>query len=765
MVRRLLIFIPVLSVFALVFNVGRLQAHANLASADPPPNASLDASPSLISLTFTEPLEAEFSRFTLRDENGQTVQTPESAVSPENPLVMTMQPGVLPNGLYTVVWRVLSTDGHSTQGSFAFGVGVTVTTTSQAPTIDERIPLESAIIRWLNLLSLSLGVGSIGFFLFVWRPAAAHGNVLIEKQIELWIAFGWALIGVSTILSLLLQASIAADIPIWAVLTHPSLGETVTDSRFGQVWIARFVYWLGLGGVLWLARKERWLYWVALIVGGQLLLTVSLYSHASAVQVDTFASIAGDWLHLTATALWIGGLATFFIVLRHLRQAKSASVEMPHNLTGYFSNFARAAVAGLIITGGYAAWLQVGSIDALFNTVYGQTLLIKGLLILPLLAISGINLIFTHRGLRRGETLWAKRLRQLVGAEIALGIGVIASVGVLTAIPPARTVSAVRNAEIPPLNVHPYFEMQSGETLMAHLDFSPGYVGENTFRVSLYDLEGNPVTDATRVRLRFDHTQQNLGQSELRPVLTEEGIYEAVGANLSIPGDWRIRLTVQRPGQFDTVLNYTPSVPAMPSPQTPVIDDTIPPFERLIALMVSGVALLGAGGFFAAQSHPRWLTGSGILSILLLCIGGVFVFASAQTASEVNAVSADTGELSVRDAWMLNMGQDFTGGVYLTIDNPTDAPKQLIGVVTPAAERVELHQTSIDEAGVGRMIETDRIDIPSNGSFSFAPGIFHMMLISLRQDYDAGETFPVTLMFASGETVTITVQVVSQRPV
>ncbi|MBN8590653.1 MAG: copper chaperone PCu(A)C [Anaerolineae bacterium] len=762
MIRRLLILFPIIAVFMLTINVGSVQAHSNLASADPPPNASLDASPSLISLTFTEPLEPEFSRFTLRDENGQTIDTPESVVSPENPLVMTMQPGVLPNGLYTVVWRVLSTDGHSTQGSFAFGVGITVTTTAQTPTIDERIPPESAIIRWLNLLSLSLGVGGIGFWTFVWRPATAHGNVLIEKQIDRCISFGWAMIGVSTLLSLLLQASIAADIPLWTALTHPSLGETVTNSRFGQVWIARLVYWLGLGGALWLARKERWLYWIALIIGGQLLLTISLYSHASAVQVDTLASIAGDWLHLTATALWIGGLATFFIVLRHLRHAKSASVEMSRNLTGYFSNFARAAVAGLIVTGGYAAWLQVGSIDALLNTVYGQTLLIKGLLILPLLAISSINLIFTHRGLQRGEILWAKRLRQLVGAEIALGIGVIASVGVLTAIPPARTVLAVRNAEIPPLNVQPYFEMQSGETLMAHLDFSPGYVGENTFRISLYDLEGNPVIDATRVRLRFDHAQQNLGESELRAVLTEEGIYEAVGTNLSIPGDWRIRITIQRPEQFDTILNYTPNVPAMPPPQAPVINDTIPASERLFALMAAGIALLGMGGFFAAQSHPRWLTGSGILSILLLCIGGVFVFASAQTASEVNAVSADTSELSVRDAWMLNMGQGFTGGVYLTIDNPTDAQEQLIGVVTPAAERIELHRTSIDEAGVGRMIETPLIDIPPDNSFSFAPGIYHMMLINLLQDYNEGDTFPITLMFASGETVTVTVQVVSQ---
>lgn len=84
---------------------------------------------------------------------------------------------------------------------------------------------------------------------------------------------------------------------------------------------------------------------------------------------------------------------------------------------------------------------------------------------------------------------------------------------------------------------------------MAHLEITPGYVGENTFRISLYDTDGNAVTDASRIRLRFDHTKENLGQSELRPELQPDDSYYAItGANLSIPG------TCIAPGQYDLIL-------------------------------------------------------------------------------------------------------------------------------------------------------------------------------------------------------------------
>ena len=40
----------------------------------------------------------------------------------------------------------------------------------------ETIPPVDALVRWINLMSLALAVGSIGFVCFVWQPALAEAD-------------------------------------------------------------------------------------------------------------------------------------------------------------------------------------------------------------------------------------------------------------------------------------------------------------------------------------------------------------------------------------------------------------------------------------------------------------------------------------------------------------------------------------------------------------------------------------------------------------
>ncbi|NWF71224.1 MAG: copper chaperone PCu(A)C [Chloroflexi bacterium] len=748
----------------LVFSVGLLllaiqvpfvSAHANLSRSDPAANASLDTAPVEIRLWFTEPLEAEFSRFMLIDSSGAVIETPESQLDPTDPTQLFMRPGELAQGLYTVSWRVLSTDGHTTEGSFAFGIGVAVTPTATAPTISEAIPADSMLIRWINLLSLSLGIGSLAFWIFVWKPAVPQGQPDVERWMRRIIWSGWVLMGLAGIFMLLLQVAVAAGISVLDAVTNPALSAVLSGSRYGQVWLARLVLWLGLGGVLWLARREPWLYWVALILGCLMLLTNSLYSHASAMQQDTFLAIVSDWLHLTATALWMGGLIQFFVVIGTAKRQLGSITALLGDLVGHFSNFARVTVAALMISGMYAAWLQVGSVEALVTTVYGQALFIKLVLVAPLLAISAVNLVFTQRGLRNGESVWAGRLRGLVGAEITLTIAVLAAVGAMTAIAPARTVMAVRNAGTVE-TVQPYFQMQITSTLMAHLEIMPGYVGENTFRITLYDTEGNPVIDASRIRLRFDHAEQAIGQSELRPELQADGSYAITGANLSIPGTWEIRMTVQRPGAFDTLMDFEATVDSAPPPITPVIDTSIPLTSQWTASLVTGLALLGVGGFFVGQYGLRPLTAPTLAALVMTAAGLVFLIS---VVSTMNAVAASrSGQLAVRDAWTRPVAQGMTGGVYLTIENGTHRDDRLIAVTSDVAETVEIHQTQIDN-NIARMQFFTGLDIPAGGSLTIAPGHYHLMLVNVQRELSVGDRITTVLHFASGTQLLVQVPV------
>lgn len=627
--KRQPVLTMVLLIVVLVIGVRSASAHANLSRSDPPANASIDKSPSEIRLWFTERLEPEFSRITLRDSSGSIVDTPSSQVDVVDRTQMFMQPDNMPDGLYTIVWRVLSTDGHSTEGSFSFGINTAVRSATTRITVDETIPVDSVFIRWANLLSMSMTVGSLAFWLFVWIPAIPDGQTAIERRMRFLIWSGWVSLGATGLLMLLLQVSAAIDAPLFAALIDPALNSILSKSRYGQVWLARQVFWVGLGGVLWFARKDPSLFWVAFLLGGQILLTNSLYSHASAVQQEATAAIAGDWLHLTATALWIGGLAQFFNVIGPVRRHFASSTQALTSLVGHFSNFIRVAVVGLIISGIYSAWLQVGSIDGILTTAYGQTLLLKVMLVFPLLAVAVINLVLTQRGLKCGKPIWIGRLRGLIGAELALATGILAAVGVMTAIAPARTVIAARNAENSSLADDSFFEMQVQENLMAHLEISPGYVGENRFVVSLFDAEGNPLTDTTFMRLRFDNLQQNFGQSELRPEQQDAGnIYTAGGSNLSVPGKWRIRMTVQRPNEFDNIIDYQVEINPPPPPSDPKIAVSVPDLERFLALFIAGIAFLASGGFFVVQASPHWFRRTSVIPAALLIVGVIFLISS-----------------------------------------------------------------------------------------------------------------------------------------
>jgi hypothetical protein len=63
------------------------------------------------------------------------------------------------------------------------------------------------------------------------------------------------------------------------------------------------------------------------------------------------------------------------------------------------------------------------------------------------------------------------------------------------------------------------------------------------------------------------------------------------GANLSAPGEWQIRMTVQRPEEYDSVVDFAPQVEvAPPSPPAPAIKIEMTPPYRTTALVGPKIA-------------------------------------------------------------------------------------------------------------------------------------------------------------------------------
>jgi methionine-rich copper-binding protein CopC len=94
-------------------------AHAHLVSSEPAANAEVGA-PAAVTIHFTEPLEPAFSTITLADTSGKAAAPAASQVDKDDARVMRLPLPQLSAGRYAVHWIAVATDGHRTQGDFAF---------------------------------------------------------------------------------------------------------------------------------------------------------------------------------------------------------------------------------------------------------------------------------------------------------------------------------------------------------------------------------------------------------------------------------------------------------------------------------------------------------------------------------------------------------------------------------------------------------------------------------------------------------------------
>lgn len=115
-------------------------------------------------------------------------------------------------------------------------------------------------------------------------------------------------------------------------------------------------------------------------------------------------------------------------------------------------------------------------------------------------------------------------------------------------------------------------------------------------------------------------------------------------------------------------------------------------------------------------------------------------------------------QLSVREPWARPAAQGENSAVYFVIDNPTAQDDTLLGAATDVAMMSGLHR-SVMEEGVMKMQPQEAVSVPAKSQVEFKPGDYHVMLMNLKQDLKAGDTFPVTLKFEKAGEITVEVTV------
>jgi methionine-rich copper-binding protein CopC len=119
--RRLVVLLWLSAAWLLLSCVPAL-AHARLLKEEPAEGSVLAKSPDRVELRFSEPVDAEFSPLEVRDSDHNRVDKDDAHVDPNDARVLIADLEELPEGSYTVEWRVTSIDGHVVQGRYRFAV-------------------------------------------------------------------------------------------------------------------------------------------------------------------------------------------------------------------------------------------------------------------------------------------------------------------------------------------------------------------------------------------------------------------------------------------------------------------------------------------------------------------------------------------------------------------------------------------------------------------------------------------------------------------
>lgn len=155
---------------------------------------------------------------------------------------------------------------------------------------------------------------------------------------------------------------------------------------------------------------------VIFVAGSINIISNGMVSHNAAVDFLPWLAISIDWFHIMAVSIWLGGLFYISLLLLHMIQTSSRNlvvdgIESDQSrderivarnsfalaiMLPYFSMIAIICLGVIGISGLYMAWLQLQSIESLFDSAYGNILILKLCIIFPMIALGAYHQVKLH---------------------------------------------------------------------------------------------------------------------------------------------------------------------------------------------------------------------------------------------------------------------------------------------------------------------------------------------------------------------------------
>lgn len=381
---------------AIVMSTGltAVQAHAGLMSSSPEEGEILKTNPGQISLRFTETLEPDLITIRLYDWTGEEIKLDKPSLQPGDAAQLNAPLPELPEGTYTAVVAVVSSDGHPVEERLSFSIGQKSASVVQ-PSEKKQDHSYLIVYRYLAQGIILLGGG---LYLISWRGnrfgLPAFGEILgIGRQI------GWALALVGLVFLWFLYDESLPAVSLTEALWQGN-GTLLSQSPFAVMLIASFALLL----LLVIPNMISGWYvsiWI-LLVSAQ-----AFGGHAWGIS-PVWLAIALRLLHVLAVSLWLGALAYLLLVMKKAEQGQKA-------FKAFFLRTVAVAALLAVVTGFLMMVVQTDVASILQSSNPWSYLLYAKA------ALVGVMLAFAFRQTKR----WREKNRlqpKLLRWELLLGI-------------------------------------------------------------------------------------------------------------------------------------------------------------------------------------------------------------------------------------------------------------------------------------------------------------------------------------------------------
>jgi copper transport protein len=516
------------TVLALTFIPGIASAHAILESSSPEASTLLASSPKEIRLDFDEQVEDTLGDVRIYDSEQREVSNSNTVRSASDTSVVTAEVPTLKNGVYVVVWRVVSADGHPVIGAFPFEIGTKSTGTSAAllEEVLNRTETTSSLgnpmsaLRLLGFLGLILLIGCVSL---LWRSPLL-GNARVRKTLR----YSSVSIAVSSLGLLLMQGPYTAG-KSWGSLLDSFLIGEVMQTRLGLALFIRVICAFAWGIIAITASasvSRRW----RISVIATAIITITTYAASGHQSAGTLPGIFVplDMIHLAAISTWVGALLALAVV------SKGNSIE---NEAKRFSQMATWSMPVVVVTGVVQGLHLIGGISTITQSSFGKLLLLKTLLV-------GGVVVFGSKARATLQSGSFSSITKIIRWESTLVVLVLA----VTSLMVAQSPNTMPKTPI----AYSATKVQNG--IVAELSVVPAVVGTAEVHVILTP-PGGSLTPAKSVTVQFDLPSRNIPAIPVS--MTEIGPNHWIGiVQFPFSGEWSMNSRVS-PAPNQTLLFAT----------------------------------------------------------------------------------------------------------------------------------------------------------------------------------------------------------------